>query len=598
MKPVLLNRNNISAADPTLFEGNNIIYQSEGRWQVTEGNVPAELKDAENILFSPGSRHIVWSQKVKVDTTIADLYPEYGQSTAKVYDDLMVRHWNAWADGTYNHLFVGVRNPDGSIHQRDLMQGERYHAPTVPFGGREDLAWSPDEKTLAYVSVKQAGKAYAVSTNSDIYFYDVASGKTNNFTEGMKGYDKNPAFSPDGKFFAWTSMATDGYESDKNNIYIADLQSGRKYNLTSGWDGTVESFAWSTNGEKLYFSAPIKGAIRLMELTFANGEKGYTGKVRQITNDDVDYHLIGQAADGRLIANRTDFNHANEVYAVQPADGKAVQLTHVNDGIYQAIDPSRVEKRMIKTSDGKNMLTWVLYPPDFDPAKKYPALLYCQGGPQSALTQFYSYRWNLALMAASGYIVIAPNRRGMPGYGEAWNKAISGDWGGQPIRDYLAAADALKKEPYVDAARMGAVGASYGGYSVYMLAGMHNKRFKTFISHCGVYDTESMYGTTEETWFVNYDLKSPYWIQPQAKAYTQYNPKKMVAKWDTPILIFEGEKDFRIPYVQGLEAFQVARLRGLKARYVTFPDEGHWVTKPHNSLVWQNEFFRWLKETL
>jgi len=253
---------------------------------------------------------------------------------------------------------------------------------------------------------------------------------------------------------------------------------------------------------------------------------------------------------------------------------------------------------MIKTTDNKDMLTWIIYPPDFDPKKKYPSILYCQGGPQSALSQFYSFRWNMALMAANGYIVIAPNRRGMPGYGEAWNKAISGDWGGQSIRDYLSAADAMKKESFIDSKRMAAVGASYGGYSVYMLAGLHNHRFKTFISHCGVYDTESMYGTTEEMWFVNYDLKAPYWQQPQAKAYTLFNPKKSVAKWDTPILIFEGEKDYRIPYTQGLEAFQVARLRGIKARYVTFPDEGHWVTKAQNSLVWHHEFFRWLQETL
>lgn len=598
LKPVLLNKNKISATDPTLFEGNNIMFQGESGWQATEGTVPAALKNAENITFSPGNKFISWSEKVKVDTTIADLYPEYNLSTARVYDDIMVRHWNTWNDGTYNHVFVGERFPDGSIRSKDIMPGEKFHAPTMPFGGKEDMAWSPDDKTLAYVCVKKAGKAYALSTNSDIYFYDLSSGKTTNFTAEMHGYDKSPAFSPKGNLFAWTSMATDGYEADKNNLYLADLQSGKKYNLTASWDGTVDEFVWSTTSDKIFFSAPVKGAIRLMELSIIKDATGYSAKLRQITAEDVDYHIIGQAADGKLIANRTDFNHANEVYAVDPSSGKGIQITHINDGIYQSMDPSRVEKRMIKTTDNKDMLTWIIYPPDFDPKKKYPSILYCQGGPQSALSQFYSFRWNMALMAANGYIVIAPNRRGMPGYGEAWNKAISGDWGGQSIRDYLSAADAMKKESFIDSKRMAAVGASYGGYSVYMLAGLHNHRFKTFISHCGVYDTESMYGTTEEMWFVNYDLKAPYWQQPQAKAYTLFNPKKSVAKWDTPILIFEGEKDYRIPYTQGLEAFQVARLRGIKARYVTFPDEGHWVTKAQNSLVWHHEFFRWLQETL
>jgi len=598
LKANLLNSNKISANSPVLYAGNNILYSSEDKMMLTDGAVPAGLEGAENIVFSKSFNKAAWSERVKLGKTAADLYPEYSKTTARIYDDLMVRHWDTWEDGTYNHIFYAERQPDGSFRKVDIMPGEMYNAPTMPFGGAEDIAWSPDEKIIAYVSVKKAGKEYATSTNSDIYFYDISTGKTTNFTAGMNGYDKSPTFSPDGKYMAWTSMARDGYEADKNNIYVADLSSGKKYNLTSAWDGTADQLAWSTKGDKLFFTAPVMGAQRIMELTFTTTTGDTKGKVRQITTDDVDYHLIGQAADGRIICNRTDFNHANEVYAVDATTGKGISITHVNDALYSSMSLSRTEKRMITTTDGKKMLTWVLYPPDFDPNKKYPTLLYCQGGPQSAITQFYSYRWNLSLMAANGYIVVAPSRRGMPGFGADWNEAISGDWGGQPIRDYLSAIDAMKKEPFVDSKRLGAVGASYGGYSVYMLAGVHEKRFKTFISHCGVFDTESFYGTTEEMWFANFDLKAPYWQQPQVKGYTTFNPKKYIAKWDTPILIFEGEKDFRIPYTQGLEAFQLARLRGIRARYVDFSDEGHWVSKPHNSLVWHNEFFRWLKETL
>jgi dipeptidyl aminopeptidase/acylaminoacyl peptidase len=599
MKPALLSSKDKAASGPLLYKGNQVLFTTDGEWSSSAGGgTLPDLRDMENIVFGKSYNIVAFSKRVKVDTTISDLYPEYKNTTAKMYDDIMVRHWDQWEDGSYNHIFVGKIGIDGTVSSTDIMPGEKYHSPTMPFGGPEDIAWSPDEKTLAYVAVKKSGKEYAQSTNSDIYFYNVGTGRTTNFTEGMMGYDKNPSFTDDGKMIAWTSMATDGYESDKNDIYIADFQTGKKYNLTKNWDGTVSGFVWSRDFKTIYFTAAVGGAERIMELQIQNTNGNYTGTVRQITNDNVNYTLIGQAAGGALIANRTDFNHANEVYSVNVLTGKATALTHVNDPIYQGLSLGRVEKKMIETTDGKEMLIWVLYPPDFDPNKKYPTLLYCQGGPQSGLTQFFSYRWNLALMAANGYIVIAPNRRGMPGYGVAWNKEISGDWGGQSIRDYLSAVDAMKKEPYVDASRIGAVGASYGGYSVYMLAGVHENRFKTFIAHCGVFDMDAWYASTEELWFANYDLKGPYWEDPQPKAYTTFNPIKYINKWNTPILIFEGEKDYRIPYTQGLEAFQSARLKGIKSRFISFPDEGHWVTKPENSLVWHNEFFRWLRETL
>ena len=585
--------------NPILLSDNGILYTSDGKLASTT-SVPKVPEQAENLLFNAKTGNALWSQSVKIDATASDLYPEYATTTARIYDDLMYRHWTQWADGTYNHIFVGVKQADGTYKATDIMAKEPYDSPTKPFGGSDDYAWHPDGQMLAYVATKKVGKDYATSTNSDIYFYNIANGQTTNFTVGMMGYDKSPAFSSDGKRFAWSSMPRDGYEADKVSIWVADLKSGKKFNLFQDWDGTVSSFTWANTSDKIYFSAPLNGLVSLFEAKLITNKEGnISTQIKQLTKDEHDYSgIIGIASNGNIIAQRTDFNHAAELYSINPNNGEIIQLTHVNDDLYKTVKMSKVEKKMIKTTDGKDMLTWVIYPPDFDPAKKYPALLYCQGGPQSALSQFYSFRWNMQLMAANGYIVIAPNRRGMPGYGQAWNEAISGDWGGQPIRDYLSATDALAAEPYVDKDRMGAVGASYGGYSVYMLAGKHQKRFKTFIAHCGLFNMESWYGATEELWFANFDLKGPYWQKPQPKSYTEFNPINYVAQWDTPIMIIEGEKDFRVPYEQGLEAFQAAQLKGLKSRLLIYPDEGHWVTKPYNSLVWHHEFFRWLRETL
>lgn len=585
--------------NPILMPDGKILYFAGGEMK-SAGSIPGGLKDADNLTFNTKTGNAAWSQSIKVDKTAADMYPEYATTSARIYDDLMYRHWTEWADGTYNHIFVGKKQADGSYKGVDIMPGEPYDAPTRPFGSSDDMAWHPDGNLLAYVSVKKTGKYYALSTNSDIYFYDLTTGKTTNFTMGMMGYDKSPAFSPDGTWLAWTSMPRDGYEADKNSIWVANLATGKKYDLFQSYDGNVNGFVWAPTNDRLYFSAPSNGLTSLFELKLNMDKTGAIKQtIRQITTDEHDYSsILGVGADGRIIAQRTDFNHAVEIYSVDPATGNALQLTHVNDDLYKTISLSKVEKKIIKTTDKQDMVSWVIYPPNFDPNKKYPTLLYCQGGPQSALSQFYSFRWNMQLMAANGYIVIAPNRRGMPGYGQEWNEAISGDWGGQPIRDYLSAADAMAAEPYVDKKRMGAVGASYGGYSVYMLAGKHEKRFKTFIAHCGLFDMDSWYGSTEELWFANFDLKGAYWEKPQPKSYTDFNPIKFVDRWDTPILIFEGEKDFRVPYTQGLEAYQAAQLRGIKSRLVIYPDEGHWVTKPFNSLVWHHEFFRWLKETL
>lgn len=589
-------------------DGKNIIYTTT-EYKVVEGekvskkfSIPVnggaatEIQDFSNLILdksvSPDGTRKIEIKKVKIDKVLgSDYYPEMKNSDVKIYDDLHYRHWDMWMDGTYNHLILNL-NKGSEVEGIDLLKGEPFHSPQMPFGGDEDFTWNPDGTKILYVAKKKKGKEYALSTNTDIYEYDVKSGKTKNLTEGMMGYDTHPEFSSKG-ILAFTSMARDGYEADKNDLII--VQNNEKINLTKNWDGTVFGFKWADNGEKIYFNAPIGGTIQLFEIEIKSK------KIKQITDGEFDIAgLVGQVKDA-FIVSRTDLNHASEIYSVDLKSGKLKQLTDVNQDIYSKIKLSKVEKRITKTTDNKDMVSWVVYPPDFDPNKKYPTLLYCQGGPQSALTQFYSFRWNLQLIAANGYIVIAPNRRGMPGHGVEWNEKISKDWGGQVMDDYLAAIDDISKESYVDKTRLGAVGASYGGYSVFYLAGIHNKRFKSFISHNGVFDLKSMYGTTEEMWFTNWDAGGAYWEKDNKdalKTYEKFDPSNLVKNWDTPILIFQGGKDYRVPIGQGQEAFQAAQLQGIKSRFIYFPDENHWVLQPQNSVIWHTEFFRWLKETL
>ncbi len=559
------------------------------------------LEGAGDIRVSPDGRYVAFVREVLVkpmDGT--DIYPDLPKTTAKVYRDLNNRHWDTWEDGKFNHIFVAP-NRKGSA-ARDIMAGEPYDAPQKPFGGSEDFVWTPDSKGLVYICKKKFGKEYAISTNTDLYHYNMASGETVNWTAGMMGYDTNPSFSPDGRRIAWLSMRRDGYESDKTDIIVMDVATRgmMKLNLTSAWDGTVASFEWARASDRIFFNAAWRGTEQLFEGRVP-GNLGVKmiPQIRKITAGDFDIAgLVGQSATGEVIVSRTDMNTAPELWAVNPASGAMRALTHVNDEAYSRLVPSETQLRMVKTSDNKQMGVWVIYPPDFDPKKKYPTLLYCQGGPQSALTQFYSFRWNFALMAAQGYIVVAPNRRGMPGWGVQWNEAISGDWGGQPMRDYLSAIDAVAEEPYVDKKRLGCVGASYGGYSVFMLAGMHGNRFKSFISHDGVFDMRSMYGTTEELWFMNWDAGGPYWKKPAPKTYDAFNPSNFVSKWNTPIMIVQGGLDFRVPIEQGLQAFQAAQVLGIKSKLLYLPNENHWVLHPQNAIAWQREFFGWLKETL
>jgi len=579
-------------------QGENLLLSNDNgkTWKT----VSVQMKDAENVVVSPDGNWVAFSRTIPSTKVLGkEIYSDVPNSTAQVYTDLNIRHWDTWNDGKVSHVFVAsINNPRTPVH--DIMEGEPYDCPQKPFGGAEDFLFSPDSKTILYVCKKKAGKEYAQSTNTDIYAYAIGDGRTTNLTEGMMGYDVAPAFSKDGAKLAWLSMKRDGYEADKNDLVVMDWASKAKINITAGWDETVDGgFAWSNDNSRIFFNAAIKGTVQLFSVKVpANVMVKILPVVTQITKGDFDITGIPAQNGNQLIVSRTDMNHATELFSVDLKNGSMKAVTHANDAIYANIAMSDTKLRMVKTTDGKDMGVWVIYPPDFDPAKKYPTLLYCQGGPESALSQFYSVRWNFQLMAANGYIVVAPNRRGMPGWGTAWNEAIAKDWGGQPMQDYLAAIDDVAKESYVDKNRLGCVGASYGGYSVYMLAGIHNNRFKTFIAHDGLFDMKSWYGTTEELWFANFDLGGNYWTEPAPKSYAVFNPSNYIAQWNTPIMIIQGGIDFRVPIEQGLEAFQAAQLKGIKSKLLYLPNENHWVLHAHNGLVWQREFFSWLKETL
>lgn len=564
------------------------------------GGTPVETSNPDGLLkdkhVSPNGNHKLSIEEVKVNKVFgADFYPNLARSNVYIYDNLNYRHWDEWEDGLFNHLFLHDLKSGGQA--KDLMPGEPYDCPQKPFGGDEDYTWSPDSRKILYVTKKKHGTDYAVSTNTDIYSYDISTGATTNITDGMKGYDTSPSFSSKG-VLAWLSMKRDGYESDKNDIIV--MNGSVKSNLTEKWDGTVSGYSWNTDGMKIFFTAATDGTVQLFEVDYPGTTKKLP-LVKQLTKGDFDVSgIVGQAGN-LLVISRMDMNHATELYTVDLRSGTMQQLTHVNEAVYSNIKLSKVEKRYVTTTDGLKMLVWVIYPPDFDPNRKYPTLLYCQGGPQVPLTQFYSFRWNFQLMAANGYIVVAPDRRGMPGFGVAWNEQISKDWGGQVIQDYLSAIDNISRESFVDRERMGCVGASFGGFSVFYLAGVHNNRFKSFIAHDGVFNLKSMYGTTEELWFVDWDLGGPYWEKDNAaaqKTYAQFDPSSMVEKWNTPILIVQGGRDYRVPIGQSLEAFQAAQLRGVKSRLLYLPEENHWVLTPQNALIWQHEFFKWLKETL
>lgn len=549
-------------------------------------------KGVEGFLLSPDQKRVVMISTIKYAHTAEDVYPDLPKSSGRIIDDIMYKHWDEWVT-EIPHPFIADFDGSKVGEATDIMADEPlFEAPMKPFGGVESFAWTADSKQLVYVSRKKTGKEYSLSTNSDLYLYDIASGSTRNLTEGMMGYDTNPVFSPDGTRLAWLSMEHDGYESDKNRIFVMDMATGEKTDLTADWDYTADAIAWRPDGKAIYFIAPYMGTQPIFSINVESHE------VTTVASGVCDYASLAPVDDATLVTMRHSMLYPNEICSVN--GGNVTQLSKVNDEIFAQLTMPTVELRKVPTTDGKEMTTWVVLPPNFDASKKYPAVLYCQGGPQQPVSQFWSYRWNLALMASNGYVMIAPNRRGLPGFGTEWNAQISGDYGGQNMKDYLSAVDYMKKEPWIDADHIGATGASYGGFSVYWLAGNHEGRFACLIAHAGIFNTEAQYLETEEMWFANWDLGGPFWDKsnPVAQRSFSESPHRYVDKWDTPILITHGEYDFRILASQGMMAFNAAKLRGIPAEMLIFPDENHWILKPQNAVLWQRVFFRWLDKWL
>lgn len=560
--------------------------------EVSKEHMTSDMDDRN---ISPDGKYKLFHKSVKINQVLGkDLYDDLDKSNAYVFDALDFRHWDVYNDGSFNHVFYkNIKTEE----ETDIMKAEPYYTPQAPFGGEEDYIWGPDSENIYYVSKKKAGTDYVLSTDTDIYKYNLKTQKTENLTAENEGYDTNPKFSKNGAL-AYLQMETPGYEADKNDIIV--LENGVKQNLTANWDGTVLGYIWAENGKELYFNAPVDGTIQIFKVNYP-GKTRIVPVVEQISKGRFDITGIVDQVGNKLLVSRTDMNAAAEIFSFDLKTKKITQLTHVNDELYEKFDMPKIDKRYVTTKDGHEMLVWVILPPNFDKNKKYPTLLYAQGGPQSPLSQFYSRRWNFQLMASQGYVIVAPNRRGMPGHGVEWNEIISKKWGEGVMQDYLDAIDEVAEEPYVDKDRLGAVGASFGGYSVFWLAGNHEGRFKSFISHDGVFDLKTMYGTTEEVFFIEHEIGGPYWEKDNKtaqKAFEEYNPVNFVQNWDTPIYIIQGDKDYRVPTEQGLSAFQAAQLRGIKSRLLFLPDENHWVLQPQNAMVWQREFFKWLKETL
>lgn len=586
---------NTTCEDKTITD----VYKNLRPVQIT--SVPGGM---EGFRLNPSQDKIAFIRQVQVEPAVKDRYPDLDKSSGMVFNDLNYRHWDEWVL-TIPHIFIAdlsgadLNTTLGAVHHStpiDLLRNEPYEAPVKPFGGIEQFAWSSDGQFLAYTSRKLTGKDYALSTNTDIYLYSLATGKTANVTERNKGYDVNPVFSPDGNYLAWESMERDGYESDKSRLMLLDLHTARWTDATENFDQNANGLQWSADGKYVYFVSNRHALTQIYRLDVAGKN------IECLTGGVHDYNSVYPVNENLLIATRVSMSNPEEMYAIDLSVADAgnihpqTQISFINQDIMDQLEAGKVEERWIRTTDGKKMLTWVIYPPHFDPSKKYPALLYCQGGPQSTVSQFWSYRWNMQIMAANDYIIVAPNRRGLPGFGMEWLEQISGDYGGQNMKDYLAAIDELCKEPYVDKDRLGCVGASYGAFSVYWLAGHHDKRFKGFIAHDGMFNLEQQYAETEELWFTNWDLGGPFWEKDNKVAQRSYanSPHRFVDKWDAPIFVIHGELDYRILASQGMAAFNSAVLRGIPAELLIFPDENHWVLQPQNGILWQRRFFRFL----
>jgi dipeptidyl aminopeptidase/acylaminoacyl peptidase len=574
------------------------IYDSQ-LWEMNpDGTERVQISDykkgIDGFKFSPDGKKILFISQVKSFEPSSEIYPDLDKTSGRIINNLMYKHWDEWVE-TIPHPFLADYDGKNLTNITDIMSDEPFESPMKPWGGIEQLDWSPDSKTVAYTSRKKTGLEYTRSTNSDIYLYDIETKETRNITEGMMGYDVNPKFSPDGQYIAWQSMERDGYESDLNRLFVMNLISGEKQYLSKSFDFNVDEFCWSAASSAIYFVANRYGTNQLFQINLHGEEK----QINQLTVGQHNYASVAVGA-GCVVALRHSMSAPNEVYIVDLDKGAQTNISRENADILVHIDMGNVEPRWMNTTDGGKMLTWVVYPPHFDSSKKYPAILYCQGGPQNTVSQFWSTRWNLQLMAAHDYIIVAPNRHGVPGFGQAWNEQISGDYGGQNMQDYLTAMDELAKEPFVDETRLGCTGASYGGFSVYWLAGNHNKRFKAFWSHSGFFNMESQYLETEEVWFADWDLGGPFWDKSNKRAQNSYanSPHKFVDKWDTPIAVSHGELDFRILASQGMMAFNAAQLRGIPSRMLIFPNENHWITQPQNGILFQREFFRWFDQWL
>lgn len=604
----LLTGSHYSEHSPAWIDNDNIAFLSSrsGSQQIWRMNASGRHRsqlsstdrDVQGFLFSPDNSKVIMVMGVPNPLVREHQYDDLPEASGMVADDLMFRHWDSWVTELPHPYMAAFDGKSVSAKVTDLLDGEPYESPMLPFGGIEQFSWSPDSRTVAYTCRKKSGLEYAKSTDSDIYLYDVETGGTRNICkiDGQEdrnmGYDTNPKFSSDGQYIAWQSMERDGYESDRNRLYVMDLKAGRKWSVSESFDSNVDDFIWRPDRNYLYIIGSWQGCMSLFMVDL-------DGNVITVNNDACDYNSLAWGNDAKLIVTRQSMRNATEIYAVDTKRGLAGKLSHENDHIFSQLDNIKVEARSVKTTDGKDMLTWVVFPPDFDPSKKYPTLLFCEGGPQSMVSQFWSYRWNFRIMAAQGYIVVAPNRRGLPGFGQKWLEQISGDYAGQCMEDLLAAIDDVSTEPYVDSDRLGCVGASFGGYSVYWLAGHHDGRFKAFIAHDGIFNCQQQFVETEEMWFPQWDLGGPYWDDNDIarKTYAS-SPHLFIDKWDTPILCIHGEKDYRILYSQAVSAFQAARLRGVPAELLLFPDENHWVLKPQNGILWQRTYFNWLDKWL
>ncbi|MDR2423103.1 MAG: S9 family peptidase [Prevotellaceae bacterium] len=565
----------------------------DGNWE-RQVAIP-DNRQVNEFSYSPDGTKILLIIDVQLGKVLGkDVYADLPKAEAFITDDLMYRHWDSWKDGSFSHLHVAAY-ADGKINEmKDIMPNETWDAPMKPFDDVSETDWSPDGKLLAYSCKKMTGREYAESTNSDIYIYNTETGKTENLTEGMLGYDKTPRFSPDGATLMWLSMERAGFEADKQRIFTCNLNSKIKIDRSKNFDSSPSSIAWAKDGKSALLTACFDETFRVFRLSF--DQTSPEGVFRQISTDGFyDYQQI-QEGDGCLIASRTQLIRPAEIYRIDEKTGEGKEISFINKEILEQLDLPEMEFHWVETSDKRQMPMWVILPPKLDKTKPAPCIMMCSGGPQGEVSQSYSYRWNYALMASQGYVVIYPARRGVSGYGQEWCDAVSKDHGGQPERDLLSAADYIAQQPFVDKNRMSAVGASYGGYSVFWLAGNHNKRFKAFIAHCGIFWMEAMYYTTEEMFFENWETGGSFLDKNNTyaeKVYAQ-SPIKFIDRWDTPILIMHGKNDFRVPYTQGMAAFNAARMNGVPARLVVLPEAGHWVLRPQDAILWQREFFGWL----